>query len=802
MLAPKQTESKTSEAKAKRAMPADGEHDVLQTNPTWQALALTMNGATKFHPSVEHHPRRAEIHAHESVHRKQFRSPAQAGSRRQLELDAEQGASTLLSGREYVPQYSAPPNRTLAFNDPPLMPGLSSSVEANFSSLSTLGPQARQTATINATSGKTEQPAGAQSVHYHIDVTAGGPRGSITTLTDLSASYDPGTPVGTALGTPVARDIEFGLAPPVPVTLYPVVITHHRRLDLSDADGRNVTVTVDSQVNFTHETWARVIAGRQPTFETLLDLQGDLSSISITLSGSGPLQPYYAQYSFNGASLNIQSAAAETALMGGAGVLPFSSLVPARFVRAELTAGEQFDSLEAFLVSADAVELNRRAEQERARHNEAGAFGELLSQPNWLSDAIVWLADAIAELWNSLPESIRGILTSIGKFIAGLALLLGAAALIVLLAPEEIAFGTAMLIVGAIAFAYTFVTSFISRTIEAIRAGEYNPSVWLTVAVLDTVGLSGLLEAITDRSIISGQPLRRSLEQRWEAGTTGILTMLATILFVRGALGRPVPVESGGGGGRGLPPLDTEPGRLPPVEQEGPPRINEPLRGAEPPVEPAYDAAGRSDAQLLLDTDPTPRPGETPEQAVARARAAQQEIEWRQVQRRYQALPERPPHIDIATNDATYADAHTLRRHGPEIPMERSLDANGQPDGTRTIEGRIFGDPPWNVDGGRQSFSARWFSEETINITINRYLRANWEAIRSDLALDGEHSNVFTPEQGGLVGEGYFNRNYGTPNPPASGQFHGSLVSIALRFVPGNPPTLAIITTFPNLRGF
>ena len=40
MLAAKQTESKTSEANAKRATPADGEHDVLQTNPAWQALAL------------------------------------------------------------------------------------------------------------------------------------------------------------------------------------------------------------------------------------------------------------------------------------------------------------------------------------------------------------------------------------------------------------------------------------------------------------------------------------------------------------------------------------------------------------------------------------------------------------------------------------------------------------------------------------------------------------------------------------------------------------------------------------------
>ena len=40
MLATKQTESKTSEANAKRAALARGGHDVLQSNPVWQTLAL------------------------------------------------------------------------------------------------------------------------------------------------------------------------------------------------------------------------------------------------------------------------------------------------------------------------------------------------------------------------------------------------------------------------------------------------------------------------------------------------------------------------------------------------------------------------------------------------------------------------------------------------------------------------------------------------------------------------------------------------------------------------------------------
>src|SRR5512139_3763686 len=50
-----------------------------------------------------------------------------------------------------------------------------------------------------------------------------------------------------------------------------------------------------------------------------------------------------------------------------------------------------------------------------------------------------------------------------------------------------------------------------------------------------------------------------------------------------------------------------------------------------------------STADLRHDADPTPRHGETPEQAAARAHAAQQELDLRQATDTYNALGEDPP---------------------------------------------------------------------------------------------------------------------------------------------------------------
>jgi hypothetical protein len=42
-----------------------------------------------------------------------------------------------------------------------------------------------------------------------------------------------------------------------------------------------------------------------------------------------------------------------------------------------------------------------------------------------------------------------------------------------------------------------------------------------------------------------------------------------------------------------------------------------------------------------------------------------------------------------------------------------------------------------------------------MNRTVNDYIQANWDTIRSDLALNGEHSATF--DAGHRTGEGFYN---------------------------------------------
>jgi hypothetical protein len=216
---------------------------------------------------------------------------------------------------------------------------------------------------------------------------------------------------------------------------------------------------------------------------------------------------------------------------------------------------------------------------------------------------------------------------------------------------------------------------------------------------------------------------------------------------------------------------------------------------APPPARPVYDPVGRTDAELQGDTNPVARAGETPDEAQARAQAANQEV-VRRATATYDALGERPPRINVAANDAANAGngAHTIERHGPNVTLRRA----GAPPGTRTIEGRIMGDPPW---GDPANFSYRWLNEPVMNRVINEYIRGNWDAIRSDLALDGVHEATF--DQGNAVGEGFYNSNQGGMGPRNPVYHVTSNVTITIRMVPGsNPPAIYVVRAYPAGRGF
>jgi hypothetical protein len=159
----------------------------------------------------------------------------------------------------------------------------------------------------------------------------------------------------------------------------------------------------------------------------------------------------------------------------------------------------------------------------------------------------------------------------------------------------------------------------------------------------------------------------------------------------------------------------------------------------------------------------------------------------------YHKLGAEPPEIDIAANDADYSGlgAHTEQRHGPTVPLRRDPDPQS---GNRTIEGRIYGDPPWPH---AQNWSYRWTDPGTMNRTINAYLRDNWEGIRSDLALDGEHEGKIIAAN--AVGQGYYNPGMHGTGPRASTFGVTSMAKVQIKLVPGSdPPIPFIVTTFPS----
>ncbi|WP_213002801.1 hypothetical protein [Winogradskya consettensis] len=164
-----------------------------------------------------------------------------------------------------------------------------------------------------------------------------------------------------------------------------------------------------------------------------------------------------------------------------------------------------------------------------------------------------------------------------------------------------------------------------------------------------------------------------------------------------------------------------------------------------------------------------------------------------EIMARYDRFGDSPPTIDVAANDAAHGGygpgdaAHTVDRHGADIPLAR--DPNG-----KTIEGRIYNDTGWPK---KENWSYRWDDPVTMNREVNNYVRANWETIRSNLAIDGAHSASF--DAGHRVGEGYYNANMGQHAPPDAHRAATSFVKVVIKVVPGSdPPQPYLITAYPT----
>ena len=100
------------------------------------------------------------------------------------------------------------------------------------------------------------------------------------------------------------------------------------------------------------------------------------------------------------------------------------------------------------------------------------------------------------------------------------------------------------------------------------------------------------------------------------------------------------------------------------------------------------------------------------------------------------------------------------------------------------------------MSGHTENWSYRWSDPSTMNRTINEYVRRNWEAIRSDLALGRTHRGGF--DAGHRIGEGYFNNGMYGAGPRQSQYAATSLAVIRIRLVPGaDPPQPFLVTAFP-----
>ena len=509
------------------------------------ALASTRGGETVYKPEVRTHPDRERIVAHESVHRMQHQAEGlPRGSRDQLEADARRGASSILAGAAYEPKFSAPTAMVLAYEPTDWLPNIEEQSRREQQELERAG---LTDPTNEARLGTAHQEAGdAARIRYESSVTATGDGASVDTTTVVQVDYEQDRTVS-LLGQPTIQiNPEMGLAPTHEAPAYPYTLTYSRTLHYTDADGRSATVEIDGNVWFSEETWHNQVVGAQPSFEALLGLRGDGGYVSASIRGQSSVTGYFANYAAHGVSLNIQSEGAIDGLGRSGGWSFISPSVGAHFLNPRMTAGKQHDTLHTYLLSVDAAELLRRLEQEMARDHDSSWFDELgrsladllsdVAEPivNMLDDA----ATAISEWWNDLPPWARGVLTAVAKFAVAIGAMAAVAGLIVLAAKGAIAFGTAMLIVGAIALTVGFVMSFVHRVQEAWHSGDlYSFQSVPLIALLDTIGVSGVIEAITDRSLLTGTPLARSEEERWEAGTTGTLQLIGIFLMARGLRG-------------------------------------------------------------------------------------------------------------------------------------------------------------------------------------------------------------------------------------------------------------------------
>lgn len=540
-MAPKGDDARSPERERPRSEPT----------ATAAPLAVTNHHGTRFAPGWRGRSDANLIAAHEAVHRGQFanRGRRPEGHRRALEQEAHRGALTLTAGGRFAPVLAAPSGMSLAYT--PLegvewMPDMQRQVQRETDALATAG-LGGEGSRVEAEVSSNDDDGGGHDIHYRLHTTGSGPDGNVDVTTEILVHHNPDAMVSITHG-PMLRpsvDPELGWYNSDDVPAYPWVVRYRRQLRYRDNSGRAAVLDLDGVVYFNeHQMDWQLWGVGPPSFDTVLGLIGDEGHIAAHLYGHGSKADVAADYFGQETTVRSQLDAARTHL--GAGTRHLVQLPP-ELLSLTAPAGLQFQELRAWLVASDAYAMFDPVDDWAGSGNTASRDANYEADDGLLSGFL----SGVETFWSGLPAWARGTLKAVATF-AGMMVLMAAVAGVIVLAAKAgialgilgagaaISFGTAMLIVGAVALVGGHLYNVYRRFMEWWEHGGVLGFFAIGfVAFLDTIGVGGIIEAATDESLLTGRELKRNEEQRWEAGTTGVLQLVGIILSVRGLRGRP-----------------------------------------------------------------------------------------------------------------------------------------------------------------------------------------------------------------------------------------------------------------------
>ena len=259
-------------------------------------------------------------------------------------------------------------------------------------------------------------------------------------------------------------------------------------------------------------------------FDALVQLKGAHSEFSITLLEKGNI-PVTASIQDKKPGemdmLTIASAAAKALTIEQSG-----ASASADFARPETTVGEQFDSIEKFLRVGEAIVIAERQKEHPKSEHHQGSGTIAVGSGKKKAD------DDEGGGWGSFLLNI--LITAVVAVIVFVFL----PELIVALTGVTLA--TAMAYVAVSLLAASFANNLINRWKEGRAAGSNFLSI-LSAAVLDTLEISKVEEAITDRSALTGEELNRGLGERIAGGIEGVVGTFMNALGVHEWAGTRVP---------------------------------------------------------------------------------------------------------------------------------------------------------------------------------------------------------------------------------------------------------------------